>query len=116
MYQNFVELLEKNNVKTIEVAKATNIPPSTFTDWKKGKSSPKQDKLQKIAEFFGVSMEYLMTGKERDTEFSDENAHLVAKLRRETKTSDVINKLMELPYEKREKLLDVLEVMINNEK
>lgn len=116
MYKNFAELLDRNNIKTNEVAKATNIPASTFTDWKKGKSSPKQEKLQKIADYFGVSIEYLMTGKERESNFTDENAHLVAKIRRESKTNKVIGKLMDLPYEKREKILDVLEMLINNEK
>ena len=33
-------------------------------NWKQGKYTPKQDKLQKIADYFGVSLEYLMTGKE----------------------------------------------------
>lgn len=116
MYQRFAELLEKNKIKTIDVARATNISPTTFTDWKKGKSSPKQDKLQQIADYFGVSIEYLMTGQEREVRFTDENARLVAKLRRETKTSAVINELMDLPLEKREKILDVLEMLIKNEK
>ena len=70
MYENFSKLLEQSGKKAIDVSRATGIPSSTFSDWKKGKSSPKQDKLQKIADFFGVSIEYLMTGKkdnEKDT-------------------------------------------------
>lgn len=65
MYERFLKLLAEKGVKTSEVAKATKIHPSTFTDWKKGKSSPKYDKLEKIAEYFGVQVDYL-TGK---TEF-----------------------------------------------
>lgn len=65
MYSVFAELLRKNNKKAADVARATGIPSSTFSDWKKGKSSPKQEKLQKIADYFGVSVEYLLTGKER---------------------------------------------------
>lgn len=64
MYSVFVELLQKNNKKAADVTRATGIPASTFSDWKKGKSSPKQEKLQKIADFFNVSLEYLMTGQE----------------------------------------------------
>lgn len=64
MYEIFAELLDQSGKKTIDVARATGIPSSTFTDWKKGRSTPKQDKLQKIADYFGVSIEYLMTGKE----------------------------------------------------
>lgn len=64
MYEIFVKLLERYGVTAYKVSKATNIAGSTFTDWKNGRSTPKQDKLQKIADYFGVSIEYLMTGKD----------------------------------------------------
>lgn len=67
-YEIFAELLTKKGVRTSDVAKATGINPTVFSEWKKGKSSPKSDKLQKIADFFGVSMEYLMTGQDPDPE------------------------------------------------
>ncbi len=63
MYEKFRLLLEQKGVKTADVAKATGIHPSTFTDWKKGKSTPKADKLQKISDYFGVSMEYWTDGE-----------------------------------------------------
>lgn len=64
MYEIYLKLLKEKGVKTSDVCKATGIVASTFSDWKKGKSSPKQDKLMKISDFFGVSLEYLMTGKD----------------------------------------------------
>lgn len=64
MYENFELLLKKNNVTTYQVAKATGISTASFTGWKQGKWNFKADKLQKIADYFGVSIEYLMTGKE----------------------------------------------------
>lgn len=67
MYERYLELLEENNCKSADVARETKIHPSTFTDWKKGKSSPKIDKLQKIAEFFNVNVEWL-TGASDDKE------------------------------------------------
>ena len=63
-YEIFAELLTKKGVRASDVAKATGINPTVFSEWKKGKSSPKSDKLQKIADYFGVSMEYLMTGED----------------------------------------------------
>ena len=59
MYEKYLELLEEKNCRNIDVSKATGIPPSTFSDWKKGKSSPKLDKLKKIADYFNVQVEYL---------------------------------------------------------
>ena len=57
MYAKYVELRDKKGVRDADVAKATGLYPSVFTDWKKGNSSPKIDKLLKIADFFGVSIE-----------------------------------------------------------
>lgn len=68
MYEIFQELLSRDGVKPYDVSKATGISTSTLTDWKMGRSTPKQGKLQKIADYFGVSVEYLITGKEEDSE------------------------------------------------
>jgi transcriptional regulator with XRE-family HTH domain len=64
MYDVFVQLCQRDNVTPYVVSKATKIPASTFTDWKNGRSTPKIEKLQKIADFFDVSVDYLLTGKE----------------------------------------------------
>ncbi len=60
MYEIYCKLRDLKNRKDSDVAKATGITKSTFTDWKNGRSSPKQDKLQKIADYFGVTLEYLL--------------------------------------------------------
>lgn len=66
MYSIFEELLQKRGVSTYKVAKDTGIAQSVFSSWKNGISTPKQDKMQKIADYFNVSVEYLMTGKEKE--------------------------------------------------
>ena len=63
MYEIFEELLKLHGITAYKVAKETGISTSTMTEWKKGKYVPKADKLQKIADYFDVSLEYLMTGK-----------------------------------------------------
>lgn len=63
MYEIFEQLLQLHHVTAYQVAKATGIAQSTLSDWKKGRSIPKTDKIQKIADFFGVSLQYLMTGE-----------------------------------------------------
>ena len=68
MYEIYKELRDKRGLKDSQVAKETGIGQSTFTDWKKGRSAPKQEKLQKIADFFGVTVEYLKNGETEDTE------------------------------------------------
>lgn len=64
MYENFEKLLNLNNKTPYRVAKDTGIPYSAFSDWKSGRSVPKQDKLQKIADYFGVTIGYLVSGRE----------------------------------------------------
>ncbi|NSB15871.1 helix-turn-helix domain-containing protein [Clostridium beijerinckii] len=56
MYSKFAELLKENSVTAYRVAKETGIPTSTLSDWKTGRSTPKIDKLQKIANYFDVSI------------------------------------------------------------
>jgi len=83
-YENYAKLKKTKGVNDFAVSKATGIAPATMSDWKNGRTEPKIDKLQKIADYFNVSIEYLMTGK--DTEkvsdsgkkyyFSDETAEL----------------------------------------
>ncbi len=64
VYQRYCEVRDKLNYKDSDVSKGANITKSTFSDWKAGRYTPKQDKMQRIAEFLGVTTEYLMTGNE----------------------------------------------------
>ena len=60
MYEKFAELLVKNNKTAYAVAKETGIAQSIFSDWKNGRSTPKVDKLQKLADYFGVTIQYFL--------------------------------------------------------
>lgn len=57
-YEKFAQLLSERNIKSVDVSRATGIYTSTFSDWKTGRSNPKMDKLQKIATYFNVPVEY----------------------------------------------------------
>ena len=60
MYKKFADLLLKNNKTTYRGDKDTGISPTLFSDWKKGKSKPKVDKLQILADYFGVPLDYFL--------------------------------------------------------
>lgn len=64
MYEIYCKLRDERGVKDADVVRDTGITKSTFSDWKNGRSKPKNDKLQKIADYFGVTLDYLTTGKE----------------------------------------------------
>ncbi|MFS0723871.1 helix-turn-helix domain-containing protein [Paenibacillus sp. 1P07SE] len=60
MYQIFERLLEEREITAYRVAKETGVTTATLTSWKQGKYTPKQEKLQKIADFFGVTVDFLL--------------------------------------------------------
>lgn len=60
MYEKFAQLVEARGVTTYRVAKDIGLAPTVFSDWKSGKSKPKADKLKKIADYFGVNIEYFL--------------------------------------------------------
>lgn len=62
MYNKFQELLRERGISTYKVSKKTNIAQSTFSDWKNGKSVPKQDKIDEIARFFEIDPDIFKVG------------------------------------------------------
>lgn len=64
MYDVFEQLLQKYNVTSYRVSKEAHVTQTALSNWKAGRSTPSTKTLQKIADYFGVSIEYLMTGKE----------------------------------------------------
>lgn len=64
MYEIFEKLLKEHGVTAYRVAKETGVTTATLTSWKQGKYTPKPEKMQKIADYFGVSLSYLMTGED----------------------------------------------------
>ena len=48
MYEIYCKLRDKRVVRDADVSKATGISKSTFSDWKSGRSNPKNEKLKKL--------------------------------------------------------------------
>ena len=63
IYDRFEKLLKRDGMTTYQVAKVTGISTASFTGWKQGKWNFKPDKLQKIADFFDVTVDYLINGE-----------------------------------------------------
>ena len=49
-----------------QVSKATGVSQTTLSNWKKRRNILSPKFLQKIADYFNVSLEYLMTGEEKE--------------------------------------------------
>lgn len=59
MYERFEALLKSKGVTAYRVAKETGLTTVTLTNWKQGKYTPKIDKMKLIADYLGVSTDYL---------------------------------------------------------
>ena len=66
MYKVFEQLLQKNGISSYKVSKDTGISQVTLSNWKNGISTPKQDKLKILADYFGVSLNYIMGIEEKE--------------------------------------------------
>ena len=64
MYEIFEQLLQQQGISAYKVDKETGVTQSTLSDWKRGRSTPKSENMKKLANYFGVSIDYLMTGKD----------------------------------------------------
>lgn len=60
MYKNVEKLLKEKGMTAYELARKTGMSPSTLSDWKAGRYIPKFDKIKKIADFFGVTVDDLL--------------------------------------------------------
>ena len=123
MYEIFLKQLNEKGVTAYKVGKATGIAGSTFTDWKSGRSVPKQEKLQKIADYFGVSLDYLMTGKESnpsmDYLYTDENSDFLIEVTKKAKDKEFVERMkkyMSLLNEDQKSINDMIDFMYKREK
>lgn len=78
-WKNFLSLCVNNNVSPNAVAKELGIASGSVTKWKNG-SVPHNTTLLKIAEYFGVTVEYLLgeTDKKEKPSEQTEDDELVS--------------------------------------
>ena len=72
MYEVFEQLLQKHGVTPYKVAKEAGVTQTALSNWKSGRSTPSSKTLQKIADYFGITVDYLMTGKDNHKEKAPE--------------------------------------------
>ncbi len=72
MYANFEKILKQRNLSSYKVAKEAGVTQTALSNWKNGKSTPSTTTLQKIADYLGVTVDYLMNGEETDNKVLNE--------------------------------------------
>lgn len=89
-FDNFLALCELKNVAPTKAVVDAGLPKSSWSYWKKKYEQgedpkPSSDNTSKLANYFGVTVDYLLTGKEPEqkekptpSEESELNAHAKA--------------------------------------
>ena len=72
MYSNFEKILKQKKLSSYKVAKEAGVTQTSLSNWKNGKSVPSTTTLQKIADYLGVTVDYLMNGEETDNKALNE--------------------------------------------
>lgn len=66
MYEVFEQLLQKFGITAADVCKATGIRQSTISNWKSRRNLISGKNAQLIADYFNISVDYLMSGEEKE--------------------------------------------------
>ena len=100
--KNLTRYMENAGKSRLDVCHDLSISYYTFTDWIKGKKLPRMNKVQMLAEYFGIKVSDLI--EEKPT--ADEGDGLTANQRK------LYEIAKELPDEKVELLLQLVKSMI----
>lgn len=79
IYERIESLRKSKGLSQGKLEKQLGFSNGSISKWKN--STPKVERLQKLADFFGVSVEYLMTGKEDEQKGKDNTDDLKEKYR-----------------------------------
>ncbi len=64
MYDTYVRLRDEKGVTDYKVSQETGVSTATLSEWKKGTYTPKIDKIQRIATYFGVPIDTFLQTQE----------------------------------------------------
>lgn len=115
-YEIFDDLCKRNNVKPATVSKATGVSTATLTAWKKGEYQPKPDKLQKIADYFGVSLDYMIKGIAAEYYFDETTAQIAQRLYQNKELHMLFDATKDASAEELKNFYDMIMIMKRRER
>lgn len=111
--KNLSYYMEKSGRSQIEVAEIVGVSKSTFNEWVKGKKYPRIDKIEKLANYFGVLKSDLI--EERTTEHrkmqekNDALSDIVIRMQTDEEFAAAVNSLYKLDQKKLSSILTLLD-------
>ena len=116
--KNLQRYLELNNATQKDVSRVVGVTTGTFCDWTKGRSVPRLDKMQKLAQYFGVEITDLIEPPKDDEEskHQKEIAALVEELHNKPELLSFVLTVQKLSEEDREILASFAQRLGKEEK
>lgn len=87
-WNTLTELLELKKMTGAEICAVAGLNKSAFTNWKNG-TIPRADDALKIAQYLGVSVDYLLTGQTLDNELTAQEQEIIKNFRVLTNDKDI---------------------------
>ncbi len=109
-FDNFLALCDSKNVAPTKAVIDAGLPKSSWSYWKKKYEQgedpkPSSDNASRLAQYFGVTVDYLLTGKQKENPPQQPQSEVDADIKW------IEQKLIEMPKEKREALMKLIKTM-----
>lgn len=109
-FDNFVKLCEQKGVKPSRALTDAGVPKSAYSYWKTeagagNDAKPTNQNAVKLAQYFNVSVDYLLTGEQKEKPPQQPQSEVDAAVER------IRRKLESMPKEQREALMNLIEKM-----
>lgn len=108
--KNLKQYMNKKGITQKEMSEIVGVATSTFNDWMKAKKYPRIDKIEIMANYFGILKSDLIEEKmtEEKSKKNDTMAGIVTRLRTDDEFLDVVEKIEGLSGEDLEKVKKML--------
>ena len=106
LYENIEKLCKQRGVNVTTMCKESGASRGSLTDLKNGrKQTLKYETLDKIASYFGTSVDTLVSGEQKENPPQQPQSEVDADIKW------IEQKLVEMPKEKREALMELIKTM-----
>lgn len=109
-FDNFLALCDSKNVAPTKAVIDAGLPKSSWSYWKKKYEQgedpkPSSDNASRLAQYFGVTVDYLLTGNQKENPPQQPQSEVDADIKW------IEQKLVEMSKEKREALMKLIKTM-----
>lgn len=112
MYDRIKTLCIQLNITLTQMCADNGISYSLYSDWKRGRRTPKDSTLERIAAYLGVSLSYLKYGTDIKENMS--KGELIAKMVADRDFIEHVIKLYKLPDEDQERAFHLINMLKND--